>query len=53
MTWREGSNQAGFSNVGLNKIHHDGIPQVLTEKQAAAGVEGHGTENAQQRHYRV
>ena len=40
MTWREGSNQAGFSNVGLHKIHHDDIPQVLTEKQAAAGVEG-------------
>ena len=34
MTWREGSNQAGFSIVGLHKIHHDDIPQVLTEKLA-------------------
>lgn len=33
MTWREGSNQAGFS-IGLHKIHHDDIPQVLTEKLA-------------------
>ncbi len=32
MTWREGSNQAGFFIVGLHKIHHDDIPQVLTEK---------------------
>ena len=34
MTWREGPNQAGFSIVGLHKIHHDDIPQVLTEKLA-------------------
>ena len=34
MTWREGANQAGFSIVGLHKIHHDDIPQVLTEKLA-------------------
>ena len=34
MTWREGSNQAGFSIVGLHKIHHNDIPQVLTEKLA-------------------
>ena len=34
MTWREGSIQAGFSIVGLHKIHHDDIPQVLTEKLA-------------------
>ena len=34
MTWREGSNQAGFSIVGLHKIHHDDIPQVLTGKLA-------------------
>ena len=34
MTWREGSNQAGFSIVGLHKIHHDDIPQMLTEKMA-------------------
>ena len=32
MTWREGPNQAGFSIVGLHKIHHDDMPQVLTEK---------------------
>lgn len=34
MTWQEGTNQAGFSIVGLHKIHHDDIPQVLTEKLA-------------------
>ena len=34
MTWREELNQAGFSIVGLHKIHHDDIPQVLTEKLA-------------------
>lgn len=34
MTWREPSNQAEFSIVGLHKIHHDDIPQVLTEKLA-------------------
>ena len=34
MTWREPSNQDGFSIVGLHKIHHDDIPQVLTEKLA-------------------
>ena len=34
MTWREGSIQAGFSIVGLHKIHHDDMPQVLTEKLA-------------------
>ena len=39
MTWREGPNQAGFSIVGLHKIHHDDIPQVLTEK-TGTGAKG-------------
>ena len=39
MTWREGSNQAGFSIIGLHKIHHDDIPQVLTEK-TGTGAKG-------------
>ena len=39
MTWREGSNQAGLSIVGLHKIHHDDIPQVLTEK-TGTGAKG-------------
>ena len=39
MTWREPSNQAGFSIVGLHKIHHDEIPQVLTEK-TGTGAKG-------------
>ena len=39
MTWQEGTNQAGFSIVGLHKIHHDDIPQVLTEK-TGTGAKG-------------
>ena len=39
MTWREPSNQDGFSIVGLHKIHHDDIPQVLTEK-TGTGAKG-------------